>query len=247
MPTHPCFIRIAALLLIAIPCSAPKLHAAEKSPAQVAWEKLVGEKALENPAFAYVEDDPALPRVLIIGDSISIGYTAPVRELLAGKANLHRIPVNGGDTRRGLDQLNTWLGKGVWDVIHFNWGLHDLKRMKDGNLDASMEREVAPEDYQRNLRELAQRLQKTGAKLIWGATTPVPEGSQGRIPGDEVTYNALAAEVMKELDIPVNDLHACVLSDLPKWQREANVHFTPEGSAHLGGHVADHILQALAE
>ncbi len=35
-----------------------------------------------NPAFAPIQDDPALPRVLLIGDSISIGYTLPVRRLL---------------------------------------------------------------------------------------------------------------------------------------------------------------------
>lgn len=41
-----------------------------------------------------VADDPDLPRVLLIGDSISIGYTKPTRQLLAGKANVHRVPSN---------------------------------------------------------------------------------------------------------------------------------------------------------
>ena len=40
--------------------------------------------------FEPIQDNPALPRVLLIGDSISIGYTLPVRELLDGRANLHR-------------------------------------------------------------------------------------------------------------------------------------------------------------
>ena len=71
---------------------------------------------------------PGLPRVLLIGDSISIGYTLPTRELLDGKANVHRIPTNGGPTTRGLEQLDRWLGDSRWDVIHFNFGLHDLKR-----------------------------------------------------------------------------------------------------------------------
>jgi acyl-CoA thioesterase-1 len=31
-----------------------------------------------------------LPNVLVLGDSISIGYTLFVRELLEGKANLYR-------------------------------------------------------------------------------------------------------------------------------------------------------------
>ena len=70
-----------------------------------------------------------LPRVLIIGDSISIGYTLPVRKLLDGRANVHRAAANCGPTTRGLESLDAWLGDKPWDVIHFNWGLHDLKYM----------------------------------------------------------------------------------------------------------------------
>src|SRR4051794_19609114 len=68
-----------------------------------------------------------LPRVLIIGDSISIGYTGPTQKLLAGKANVQRIPENGGPTSNGVAKIKQWLGEEKWDVIHFNWGLHDLK------------------------------------------------------------------------------------------------------------------------
>ena len=76
--------------------------------------------AKPNPAFVEIQDDPALPRVLLIGDSISIGYTLPTRALLAGKANVHRILTNGGPTPNGLEHLTEWLGSGKWDVIHFN-------------------------------------------------------------------------------------------------------------------------------
>jgi acyl-CoA thioesterase-1 len=77
-----------------------------------------------DPAFAPVKDDPKLSRVLIIGDSISIGYTVPTRELLAGVANVHRIPENGGPTINGIKKIDAWLGDSKWDVIHFNWGHH---------------------------------------------------------------------------------------------------------------------------
>src|SRR5437773_1839023 len=115
--------------------------------------------AAQDPAFAIVADDPTLPRVLLIGDSISIGYTVPVRNLLKGRANLHRIPENGGPTTNGLAKLSKWLGTSKWDVINFNWGLHDLKIMPDGK------RQVGPEDYEKNVRELVRRLKATGAKL----------------------------------------------------------------------------------
>jgi len=221
--------------------------AQEKSEAQQAWEKLVGERQKDNPAYAYVEDDPALPRVLLIGDSISIGYTPTVRDRLKGKANVHRIPTNGGDTNRGVVSIDAWLGEGKWDVIHFNWGLHDIKRLKDGELDTTADRAVTPATYQANLQKLADRLKQTGAKLIWCATTPVPEGAAGRIPGDEVVYNALAKDIMVALGIEVNDLHAIVSPELDRLQRKANVHFEDVGSEFLGKEVASVIQTALGD
>lgn len=81
--------------------------------------------------FVQIKDTPGLPRVLILGDSISIGYTLQVRELLKGKANVHRPATNCFSTREGAQQLDQWLGKDKWDVIHFNFGLHDLKYVDD--------------------------------------------------------------------------------------------------------------------
>ena len=79
-------------------------------------------KAAPNPAFTPTVDVAGLPRVLIIGDSISIGYQPALREALAGKANVHRPGTNCGPTSRGVEQIEEWLGDGKWDVIHFNWG-----------------------------------------------------------------------------------------------------------------------------
>lgn len=76
-----------------------------------------------NPGLAQIKDQPGLPRVLLIGDSISIGYTLPTRERLRGIANVHRIPTNGTASDRGLVMLDRWLATGGtdkrWDVIHF--------------------------------------------------------------------------------------------------------------------------------
>ncbi len=90
------------------------------------------QKRRVNPVLAPIKDKPGLPRVLLIGDSISMGYTLPVRRILDGKANVHRIPANGGPTTRGLASIDKWLGEGNWDLIHFNWGIHDLRHQPDG-------------------------------------------------------------------------------------------------------------------
>jgi acyl-CoA thioesterase-1 len=199
----------------------------------------------KNPAFAPITENPALPRVLIIGDSISIGYTLEVRRLLAGKANVLRIPVNGGPTTNGVKNLEEWLGTGKWDAIHFNWGLHDVKRMKGGKTHISGDWQVAPDAYKKNLETLVGKLKATGAKLIWATTTPVPEGAGGRVKDDEVKANVLAAEVMKANGVAVDDLYAKMLPNLQQYQRPANVHFNDEGYAFLAKQVAESIVEAL--
>jgi len=191
-----------------------------------------------HPAFAVVKDDPALPRVLLIGDSISIGYTVATREVLAGKANVHRARANCGPTIRGLEQLDKWLGDGRWDVIHFNFGLHDL-RLIEGKHQVPIDR------YEKNLRELVRRLKKTRARLIWCSTTPVPEGAAKRNTADVVAYNAVAKRIMDDQGVPIDDLYAFALPRLKEIQRPANVHFTPEGSKVLARQVGKSILAAL--
>lgn len=236
---------LLSLLPFALVSLSTTAEDSKSSEAQQAWEKLVGTKALEKPAYAYVEDDPTLPRVLLIGDSISIGYTADVRELLKGQANVHRIPTNGGDTARGLEKLASWLGDGKWDVIHFNWGLHDLKHVRDNKLDLTAPVVATPTTYEKNLRELVGRLQKTGASLIWASTTPVPEGAKGRVPGDDLIYNSVASAIMTESSVPINDLHGYIQPELGTYQRSADVHFNDAGSLHLAKKVSAAILEAL--
>ena len=213
-----------------------------------------GQAPAKPDVLAPIEDQPGLPRVLLIGDSVSKGYTLPVRELLEGKANLHRIPANGGSTLRGLANIDKWLGDGSptrqppysqppprWDVIHFNFGIHDLKIGKDGK------RQVEPEDYEKNLRTLVARLKATGARLIWATTTPIPEGELvpprpfGKVP----EYNIIAKRVMIENDVAIDDLNAAVTPHLEEFQNPKDVHYKPEGYAFLAKQVAASIETAL--
>jgi lysophospholipase L1-like esterase len=191
------------------------------------------------PCFAAVRDDPRLPRVLLIGDSISMGYTLPTRELLKGKANVHRPAENCGPTTRGVENLDKWLGDGRWDVIHFNFGLHDLKYI-DGKP------QVPLADYEKNLRQIVARLKRTGAKLIWCSTTPVPKKSSPPRHNENVlAYNAAAKKIMESEGIPIDDLYAFALPQIKKIQHPNNVHFTNAGSKVLAKQVAQSILGAL--
>jgi hypothetical protein len=202
--------------------------------------------------FAKFEDEPDLPRVLLIGDSISIGYTLPVRESLKGKVNVHRIPTNGGPTTKGLTSIDAWLGKGKWDLIHFNWGLHDLKFMGPNGENLSPKEkggkaQVPLEEYEANLDMLTARMKKTGTKLVWRNTTPIPSGSKGRYVGDSVKYNEAAARVMKKHNVPTQDLFTVSKERMEELMLPANVHYKKEGSKLLGELVAKRILKELGK
>jgi acyl-CoA thioesterase-1 len=225
------------------------LLAASILSAQSKWKITEANKTIDGyirvPVFADVKEESRLPRVLLIGDSISMYYTPEVRERLRGKASVYRIPDNGRSTKVALDDIDYWLGDGNWSVIHFNWGLHDIVDLPDGK------RNVPIDVYEANLSALVKKLQATGARLIWASTTPVPEGSRSRHEQDVLAYNARAMKIMEKNRIPINDLHAFVIAlskadaNKEKLQFPANVHFRPEGSSDLGIEVARNIADAL--
>jgi trehalose utilization protein len=180
-------------------------------------------------AWSYVKDDPRLPRVLLIGDSVSRGYTLAVRKALAGKANVHRAPENCGGTANGLKKLDIWLADGKWDLIHFNFGIHD--------------RLTPARDYEERLEKIVARLQKSGAKLVWATTTPIPRVEcRKQTPESIVQRNAIAARVMGRHGIAVDDLFTFVTPHLATAQIPNDVHFHGKGYELLGGQVAQAIM-----
>jgi hypothetical protein len=227
---------LAALLL----ASLASLHAAEPG-------------ATTDARQAPAREDPRLPRVMIIGDSISVGYTDEVRRLLAGKANVHRVPGNAGPSSSGVQKMAEWLAptNGTWEVIHFNFGLHDIKLGAGGKgnqpYSTSGGHQVPPDQYERNLRQIVARFQTSGAALIWCSTTPVPAGKLDppRQSDDVEKYNKIAEKVMTENGVAIDDLYAVALPRLATIQLPHNVHFTKEGSAELAKQVAASIEAAL--
>lgn len=184
-------------------------------------------------AWDYVKDDPKLPRVLLIGDSVSRGYTLPARVALERKANVHRAPENCGPTSNGIKKMDVWLGEGKWDVIHFNFGIHDRK--------------TSAKDYENRLELIVKQLKATGAKLIWASTTPIPPDTKD---GPEATTaiiekNRIAADIMKKHMVHVNDLFNFISPQLSKVQNPMDVHFKGEGYDMLGKQVALKIEEIL--
>ncbi|GDX11200.1 hypothetical protein LBMAG57_29720 [Verrucomicrobiota bacterium] len=126
-------------------------------------------------------------------------------------------------------------------MIHFNWGIHDLKFMPDGK------RQVEAEDYGKNLRALVTRMKTTGARLNWATTTPIPDGELNppRTFGKVPEYNAIAEKVMKENGVAIDDLNAAIIPRIAGLQSAKDMHFKAEGSAFLAKQVAASIEAAL--
>lgn len=193
-----------------------------------------------------------LPKVLIIGDSISIGYTKPLKELMAGLAEISHNPGNAQHSRFGRERLESWLGDERWDVIHFNHGLHDLKYV-DASGKNTRSRElghiqIGLDEYEKNLTAIVKRLKRTGAKLIFATTTPFPDEPSGplREAVQVERYNRVALRIMEDHGVMVNDLHGFALPRLNEIQQPDNVHFTPAGSKALALEVKRHIENVVA-
>ncbi|NLB54397.1 MAG: SGNH/GDSL hydrolase family protein [Lentisphaerae bacterium] len=193
-----------------------------------------------------------LPNVLIIGDSISIGYTKRVKELLKDIANVSRPQGNCADSGTGLKNLQTWLGTQKWDVIHFNFGIWDTHWMKGGqivsiqNIDNDTRRRFTTEEHLENMSKIVAILKKTGAILIWGSTTPyVSYGEDTKLLLQK--NNDTDKELMLKEGVTVNDLYNLALPNLKEWQSNDGCHFKPEGYDQLAQQVASTIADVLTK
>lgn len=193
---------------------------------------------------------PALPKVVLVGDSIRLGYAPGVAQLLRGKATVVSAPENGGDSANVLKHLEEWIVREQPDIVHFNCGLHDLKLLR-----AAGRHQVELADYESNLRQLVTRLQReTKATLIFANTTPIIDERHARrgadfdrSEADVRRYNVVAAQVMRAAGIPVDDLHTMVTqAGAERIMATDGTHYTTDGYARLAEAVADcvqrHIL-----
>lgn len=186
--------------------------------------------------------------VLIIGDSISLGYTPYVKQALAEKADVFHNYGNARSTQRGVDSISVWIDSKKWDIIHFNFGLHDLcHRNESWKKDkVNGKYQVSPDKYAENLETIIKVLKNTKAKLIFATTTMVPSEEPGRKTEDVEVYNDIALKIMKKHGIKVNDLYRQSLTIHPEFGKGINnVHYTDKGYEKLSGFVAETVREEM--
>jgi lysophospholipase L1-like esterase len=194
---------------------------------------------------------PKLPKILLLGDSIRMGYAPIVVKKLQGIAEVvHPEKTNGADTPTTLKNLDAWLAQYQPDLVHWNNGLHDLKFSKK-----SQTHQVPLDEYAKNLAEIAKKLsQATKGKVIFVTTTPIIDDRHAqrgadfdRFDRDVRLFNDKALSVMHPLGIPVHDLNAIVQHYGPdKLMAKDGTHYSPAGSEILATAVADCLQRHLA-
>ena len=188
---------------------------------------------------SFIQDKP---RILIIGDSISIGYTPFVKEDLANKADVFHNPGNAQHTGTGLKKIDEWIGNEKWDIIQFNWGLWDLcYRHPDSKVNGKRDKEngiitYTIDEYASNLDSIVTILKtKTEAKLIFVTTTYVPQNEAGRFKNDAIRYNDAAKKIMKKHSVIVNDIYEQSISIHQIFGKGLDdVHYANQGYEKLG-------------
>ncbi len=185
--------------------------------------------------------DPSLPRVLLIGDSVTNAYLEPVRKALAGKANIDAwiTPTTQADKSlpKTIAAILAWQ---KYAVIHFNLGLHGWQagRIPEGQ-------------YEPLTRQLVENLRAGApqAALIWATITPVtvkgePEKLNPDIQPTIENHNRMALEVMKAEGVEIDDLAGLMAKNLPLAAGDM-FHWKPAGVALLTESVTKSIGTAL--
>jgi lysophospholipase L1-like esterase len=182
--------------------------------------------------------------VILIGDSIRMGYAPTVTRRLDGQAHFWAPRENGGTSANVLAHLDEWVLSRSPDILHLNCGLHDLKT----EFGASTQN-IPLDQYEANLRRIVERIAQRGTiQLIWASTTPVNEVWHhqnkpfDRSEDDVRAYNQAALGIVTAYGLPVNDLYQVMMdAGRDRYLTQDGVHFKPAGYTLLGQAAADAI------
>jgi len=190
-----------------------------------------------------------LPVVLLVGDSIRIGYAPMVKQQLANKAIVKWPDENCEDSGKILNNIEKYIEVNKPDLIYINCGLHDIKSERGTN-----NKKIPIETYENNLNKIISIIKSKNIKILWATTTPVIEEwnnkiqSFDRLNKDIIQYNAIASKVMFSQGIRVID-HYQVIEKADKQAafKKDGVHYTDKGSEILSAKVSQEIIKLLMD
>lgn len=167
------------------------------------------------------------PSILVIGDSISIGYTPTIQAALPNYEVVHN-PCNAMTSTWTNLYVEDWLSeRASFDAITWNNGLWDIASWIA----------TSDADYIANLHTIAQKLKAKSSNVLFITTTEVLPGTQYRNNADVIHKNSLAVTVMGQEGIPVLDLYSYSTTIQNEHVTPTDVHFTETGYQLLGQQV----------
>jgi hypothetical protein len=179
------------------------------------WWSIKADEIIVRRSGPDVKDTPGLPRVLFLGGPTGGRSLGQIRKALSGIANVHQAGAGWENTDSVLENLDNFLGpyqwkRTRWAVIHFNFGLGDLRLVNGKN-------RIPLEKYSQNIQTLLDRLGATDAKLIWATIPPLrSDRPHPDLRAEDISqYNAAAKKIMEQNHIEINDLAALLPAAVP--------------------------------
>lgn len=169
-------------------------------------------------------------KVLLLGDSIRLGYRDKVSELLKGRARVLGPDENCRFSAFTLFRAGGWASDGDYDLIQWNNGQWDTCYMPDGKIHTPLPQ------YLDNLERIASILKPRTRRLVFATTTPVwPEmfatcAVNPRRNEDIDRYNSEAVTLMEKINVEINDLNGPLRQDIRRYICDDMVHLTDEGA-----------------
>lgn len=194
-----------------------------------------------------------MKRVLLLGDSIRMGYDEYVKEILSDEFEVvYDDADNGRFAAYTLWQANQFFKNcGSFDVVHWNNGYWDM------NIEAPMTEAMHPlDEYVHFLSRILAQIRKNGAVPVFATTVPilsaeasadvVKEGISRFYYKNEwvAEYNAAAVAFMKSENVMINDLYSLCLKDPHYYKCPDLLHLTEEGYRRCAEHTARAIREA---
>ncbi|MBQ7299105.1 MAG: SGNH/GDSL hydrolase family protein [Clostridia bacterium] len=190
-----------------------------------------------------------MKKILLIGDSIRMGYDHYVQESMANVAKVYFPKENCSHTTAILRMIHCWtddLKLYEADAVHFNAGLWDTVRIYGEDT------LLRPETYAYNLERIVKRIHFLfpNAKVIFATSTPVQEEGyidafETRYNSDVEAFNQIACEVLPKHGVLINDLYH-LMKGVPADYYSDQTHFyTAAATERLGKQVARTLCQAL--
>lgn len=190
-----------------------------------------------------------MKKILLLGDSIRMGYDKYVKAALEGVAEVYYPPVNCKFTQNVLRMAKSWKVDGGWpedmDLVHWNVGLWDLLHLDEAALST-------PEYYGYMIGRIDRKLRELfpNAKFVFALNTSVDESgntnNHGRYNAEIEQYNQIAIEALKQNDTLINDLNTISKLAAERGAHSDRTHYaTDEGRRLLGGQVIRMICKEL--